>query len=286
MPIDYEKGDVCFVIPAYVGTEKERRKSDWLFDSVIGPVFHEYFPDFAVEREGGIRSDELTELSLRKAVTADLLIAEVTGARAEVMYQLGMRHSTGRPTIVMREPDSQPWFDVGEVRMVLYVPHGPTESVRQSLRTAVEELFAERDQPPFPEEFPPPVAIPEPLRPRVGSRGELADRLRSIASAISDLRINSLQQHAEELEQISSELESDKESTKGVPEAAEKALKVLTRLLDALGSKRGAQILVAGSVAGILSIGGWRAVSVYALTLAAWQGKEAFLKALQTMKRK
>lgn len=278
--------DTCIFIPADAGFDKEARHLDWLFDSIIAPVMDEHFPKFDLTRELGVRRNEVTEHSLISVITAELLIADVTRSPSEVMFQLGVRHSSGRPTIVMREPDTQPWLEASRARTVLYVPFGPTEDIRERLRIAIEEVLAD---PIFDDPYSDYLSVAADAQPearRVGKRGELSERIRSIATAISDLRLNSTQEHVEELRRISGELEGDKESTKDVPEAAEKALKVLIRLLDVLGTKRGGEIILAGSVAGLLSIGGWQAVSVYALTLASLKGKDAFLKALQTLKRK
>jgi len=204
------------------------------------------------------------------------------------MFQLGVRHATRGPLVVMRPPDVQPWPEGPQAETVLYVPFGPTEHARENLRIAIEKVLSEPEYDgPYADNLRSLSDQPRELPPHaIGKRGELYDRIRGIAAAISELRINSAQEHVEELHRISNELDSDKDSTKGVPEAAEKALRVLTRLLDVLGTRRGAEIILAGSVAGLLSIGGWQAVSVYALTLAAFKGKDAFLKALQTLKRK
>jgi hypothetical protein len=64
---------------------------------------------------------------------------------------------------------------------------------------------------------------------------------------------------------------------------AARALPILTNLFDALGSKHGAQVIIAGAVGGIMSAGGWPAVTVYVLTLAVWQGKDAFMLALDNI---
>jgi hypothetical protein len=63
-------------------------------------------------------------------------------------------------------------------------------------------------------------------------------------------------------------------------DAATRAMLVLTHLFDALGTQQGAQVVIAGAVAGILGAVGWPAVTAYGLSLAVWQGKDAFMAAL------
>jgi hypothetical protein len=41
-------------------------------------------------------------------------------------------------------------------------------------------------------------------------------------------------------------------------------LPILTHLFDALGTQQGAQVIIAGAVAGILGAGGWPPVAIYA----------------------
>jgi hypothetical protein len=113
---------------------------------------------------------------------------------------------------------------------------------------------------------------------------ELANRVDAIAAGIADLRINSLSEYIEGLREISRELRhvdsrntSDLAAVRGL---ATKALALLSRLFDALGSKQGSQIIIAGAVAGIVGLGGWPTVSAYSLTLAVWQGPAAFKAAL------
>jgi hypothetical protein len=276
--MDNELALECFFLSPIAGSNDQQRKvSDWLLESVIAPVLDKYLCYATLEREGSLeKHDVVTTTSVSKMLDADLVIADITGAVPSIVYQVGMRQAYNLPLIILLEADSTARHSiVAEQPYIVYVPFGPTNTVRTKLHEAISALL------PWPPENDGGNSAERDIPSAVGKRGQLAKRLESIAAAISDLRINSLQEHVEELHQLSRELAAESESSKGVPEAAEKALKIIMRLLDFLGTKRGVETIVAGSVAGVLSLGGWQAVSVYALTLAAWRGKDAFLAALK-----
>ena len=112
------------------------------------------------------------------------------------------------------------------------------------------------------------------------SKLELADRIETVANAVASLRINSVSEHVQKLREIGQEVRDLPNSTPSLKDVATHALPVLTHLFDALGTHQGAQVIIAGAVAGILGAGGWPSVAIYGLTLAAWQGKDAFMAAL------
>jgi hypothetical protein len=103
--------------------------------------------------------------------------------------------------------------------------------------------------------------------------------------SIANLRINSAGEQVQELRAISQEIRGLPDDTSALKDVAARALPILTHLFDALGTERGAQVIIAGATAGILAAGGWSSVAVYGLTLAAWQGKEAFIAALKALVR-
>ena len=105
-------------------------------------------------------------------------------------------------------------------------------------------------------------------------------RLEIIAGSIASLRINSLNEQVEQLRGISEEIRGFPDDTSALQDAAMRALSILTRLFDTLGTRRGAQVIIAGATAGILMAGGWPSAVIFALTLAVWQGKEAFIAAV------
>lgn len=79
------------------------------------------------------RAGEITELICRHVLRSDIVIADVTGGDADVMYELGLRHTTGRLTIHIGEHGRLP-FDVSPIRTILF------ERSRSGLAAARKEL--------------------------------------------------------------------------------------------------------------------------------------------------
>ncbi|WP_433327410.1 hypothetical protein [Spirillospora sp. CA-294931] len=96
-----------------------------------------------------VRSDELpdlgeiTEQVRRYLSEADLVIADVSGANANVMYELGMRHATGRPTILLGERGQLP-FNIAAVRTIQFErePNGLI-SARKVLERTLKAVLQE-----------------------------------------------------------------------------------------------------------------------------------------------
>jgi hypothetical protein len=116
----------CFVIgpigdrEADTGSAARKAYEDGIqiFEDVIVPACAAY--GFAVIRSDRIaRPGEITDqvcVSLRDAY---LVIADLSGANPNVMYELGLRHTTGKLTIQIGERGNLP-FDVNMIRTILF----------------------------------------------------------------------------------------------------------------------------------------------------------------------
>jgi len=65
------------------------------------------------------RSGEIVEQVCRHLRDADLVIADLTGANPNVMYELGLRHTISRPTIQIGERGRLP-FDISAIRTLQF----------------------------------------------------------------------------------------------------------------------------------------------------------------------
>ncbi|MFE4975520.1 hypothetical protein ACFRAR_25895 [Kitasatospora sp. NPDC056651] len=79
------------------------------------------------------QAGEITEQICRHVLQSDIVIADVTGGNANVMYELGLRHTTGRLTIHIGEHGRLP-FDISPIRTILF------ERSRSGLVDARKEL--------------------------------------------------------------------------------------------------------------------------------------------------
>ncbi|HKY39832.1 MAG TPA: hypothetical protein VJN18_28035 [Polyangiaceae bacterium] len=54
--------------------------------------------------------------------TADFVLADCTGRNPNVMYELGMAHTLGKPVLLVAQSQDDIPFDIGHLRFVLYSP--------------------------------------------------------------------------------------------------------------------------------------------------------------------
>lgn len=65
------------------------------------------------------RTGEIPEQVFRHLRDAPIVIADLTGANPNVMYELGLRHTTGKLTIQLGERDKLP-FDIAAIRTIIF----------------------------------------------------------------------------------------------------------------------------------------------------------------------
>ena len=121
--------------------------------------------------------------------------------------------------------------------------------------------------------------------PRKVDLGELANRIDLAVDAISDLRINSTSGPVSELRKISNELREERFSSGRISishfdDRLNNTLHSVAKLYDFIENSRMASIVVCGATTAILGCSGINAVMCMGLTLAAWQGQDAYLEAL------
>lgn len=74
---------------------------------------------------------------------ADLVIADLTGLNGNVMYELGLAHGLGRPTVLLAQSISEVPFDLRSYRVQEYSTHfQDAEQLRQALSAIAREHAA------------------------------------------------------------------------------------------------------------------------------------------------
>lgn len=93
------------------------------------------------------RTGEIPEQVFRAMRNAHLVVADLTGANPNVMYELGLRHTTGKLTIQIGEHERLP-FDVASIRTILFrrTPNGLVEA-RRLLTAAIADGLAHGGDP-------------------------------------------------------------------------------------------------------------------------------------------
>jgi len=105
-----------------------------VFDHLIRPALEDYEV---------IRADShLDQQNILRGIAegihrADLVIADVTGTNANVMYELGAAHALGKPTVMMSQTITGLPFDLRSYPVQAYAPHGEQSA---SFTTRLREI--------------------------------------------------------------------------------------------------------------------------------------------------
>ncbi|MDM0041539.1 hypothetical protein QTH89_05185 [Variovorax sp. J22G21] len=89
-----------------------------VFEDVIAPACTAFGLE-AVRADMITRTGEIPEQIFRQLRDCPVVIADLTGANPNVMYELGLRHTTGRVTIQIGEKGRLP-FDVAAIRTIMF----------------------------------------------------------------------------------------------------------------------------------------------------------------------
>ncbi|WP_435135251.1 hypothetical protein [Actinacidiphila sp. bgisy144] len=108
-----------------------------VFEQVIAPACAKH--GITVLRADGIaHAGDINEQICRHVVESDLVIADVTGGNPNVMYELGLRHITGKPTIHIGEAAQLP-FDIASIRTIRYQrTRSHLAAARREIESALE----------------------------------------------------------------------------------------------------------------------------------------------------
>jgi hypothetical protein len=142
--VDEAKELTCFVIgpigdkDAEADSPERRNYEDavQVLEEVIEPACAGFgIPVIRADRIN--RPGEITEQIYRHLRDAHLVIADLTGANPNVMYELGLRHTTGKLTIQIGEREKLP-FDVNVIRTILFKrTDGGLVEARRKLSAAI-----------------------------------------------------------------------------------------------------------------------------------------------------
>ena len=122
----------CFIITPIGDNNSEiRRHIDGIIDQSITPAIGDKYKIIVAHREYEIGS--INDRIIRSIYEADLVIANLTNTNPNVMYELAIRHSFGKPAIVIAEEDTKLPFDVVVENTIFYRndPTGANELKQQ-----------------------------------------------------------------------------------------------------------------------------------------------------------
>lgn len=135
----------CFVVSPIgdIGSDI-RNNADKLFKHIIEPICKEC--KFKAVRVDKINdSDSVTQTIIDKLLSAELVIADITGHNPNVFYEMGYRKCTNKPIIHLKNKGESIPFDINTIRTFEYdlTDLDNVEEVKKRLRNTIETFTFE-----------------------------------------------------------------------------------------------------------------------------------------------
>ena len=135
----------CFVVSP-IGEEGSeiRTNADKLLKYIINPVCQSC--GLSVERVDQINnSDSITQTIIDKLLSADLVIADISGQNPNVFYEMGYRKCTGKPIIHLKCKGENLPFDVNTIRTFEYdlTDLDSVEAIKERLQQTISAISFE-----------------------------------------------------------------------------------------------------------------------------------------------
>ena len=136
----------CFVITPIGDNNTEiRRHIDGIIDQAIEPALGEKYEVVVAHRKYEIGS--INDRVIKSVYESDLVIANLTNTNPNVMFELAIRYSFGRPAIVIAEKGTKLPFDVIDENTIFYVndPAGAND-LKQSITEYEKNINFDKEE--------------------------------------------------------------------------------------------------------------------------------------------
>jgi len=137
---------VCFIAtPLGEPGSEERRAADGLVEAVIRPTLMDL--GFKVVAPLDISSSgDITRHIIKHLLEDDLVVANMTGPNANVMYELAIRHCVRKPVVMLSDDVGTLPFDIQNQRTIPFVDDmAGGIALRKELIKAVEAVMEEAE---------------------------------------------------------------------------------------------------------------------------------------------
>ena len=112
------KKTAFFVTPIGKERSEPRERADRILEYVLNPILANNYDI--------VRADHVTSIGsinhdiIHRLHASDLVIADLTGANANVMYEIGIRHAFNLPIVQLCQNDQELPFDLGTERTIFF----------------------------------------------------------------------------------------------------------------------------------------------------------------------
>lgn len=127
--------NLCFVMMPFGNA------TDWIYRDFIRPVAEQF--GLSVVRADEIYSPGVITEQIRVAIQQSrLCIADVSNRNPNVLYEVGIAHTLGKPTIILTREIGDVPFDLARLRMIKYDPQN-IQTARLDLERAIQHVLGE-----------------------------------------------------------------------------------------------------------------------------------------------
>lgn len=141
--------DKCFIItPIGDDTDPIRRHIEGIIDAALRPALEDKYDLVVAHRISELGS--ITKQIITEIYSAKLVVANLTNRNPNVMYELALRHSLGKPVIMIAEKGTPLPSDIVMERTIFYQndARGVIE-LRESIAAAEKEIDYDKTESPI-----------------------------------------------------------------------------------------------------------------------------------------
>jgi hypothetical protein len=137
----------AFLVTPIGGADSStRRAADGLIASVLEPLLEDLGYEVFVAHKISL-TGSITKQVIEHLLEDDLVVANLSELNPNVMYELAVRHATGKPVVTIAEQGTRLPFDIADERTVFYTNdmRGVVE-LKPALQSVIEATLSRPDQ--------------------------------------------------------------------------------------------------------------------------------------------
>lgn len=116
----------------------------WVYrDVIVPPLTKSGYKTLRMDEEDHV--ELISKRIVENILSADLIVAVITGLRPNVMYELGICHTLGKPTVVLLEESQTLPFDLNQVHYISY-PKQISDDLEENVSQIQQKIQAVADQ--------------------------------------------------------------------------------------------------------------------------------------------
>ncbi|MBJ6370908.1 hypothetical protein [Sedimentitalea arenosa] len=135
-----------FVTPIGSDESPERKRADNVMEHVLSPAIGDTFDILRADKI--VKPGSITQDVIENVFESDLVIADLTGLNANVMYEVGIRHSFNRPIVQIAQTGEKLPFDIASERTVFFdiTNLSSVASAKEQIRSAASAALSSADE--------------------------------------------------------------------------------------------------------------------------------------------